>query len=99
MTVDRPYLQKLRVIGVVEGISTLLLFGIAMPLKYLADMPIAVRIVGPIHGFLFLLLVYMFITAVERIPIPKRLASAGIFGAVIPFGPFVVDVWLRKVGE
>jgi hypothetical protein len=30
------------------------------------------------------------------VPISKRLAAAGIVAAVVPFGPFVVDRWLRR---
>jgi integral membrane protein len=79
-----------------EGISTLLLFFVAMPLKYLAGMPMAVTVVGSIHGVLFLALVSMLVAAVRRVPISKRLAAAGIVAAVVPFGPFVVDRWLRR---
>ena len=49
---DRLFLSRLRRLGFAEGVSTLVLFGIAMPLKYLADMPMAMRIVGSLHGFL-----------------------------------------------
>jgi integral membrane protein len=62
-----------------------------MPLKYAAGMPMAVTIVGSIHGFLFLALVSMLVAAVKAIPISRRLALAGIFAAVVPFGPFVLD--------
>lgn len=99
MVVDRKFLSNLKTFGIVEGISTLILFGIAVPLKYLADIPLAVRIVGPIHGVLFLVLVVMFLLGVQRIPISRGLAAAGIVAAVIPFGPFVVARWLDRVGQ
>lgn len=41
-------------LGRAEGISLLLLFFVAMPLKYGAGMPEAVRWVGSIHGGLFI---------------------------------------------
>ena len=37
-----------------EAASFLLLLGVAMPMKYMMDMPLAVRIVGMIHGVLFI---------------------------------------------
>ena len=40
------FLRMLRQLAIIEGISTLVLFGIAMPLKYFAGMPLAVTIVG-----------------------------------------------------
>ncbi len=98
MTIDRNFLWYLRVVGIVEGISTLILFFIAMPLKYMGDMEIAVTIAGSIHGFLFLSLVAMFVLAVNAVPISIRLAAAGIIAAVFPFGPFIVDRHLVKVG-
>ena len=47
---------RLRAIGMLEGVSFLVLLGVAMPLKYLAGMPAAVKIVGWVHGILFVAL-------------------------------------------
>jgi integral membrane protein len=47
----------LRGIGIIEGISYLVLLFIAMPLKYFADLPIFVQIFGMAHGILFVLFV------------------------------------------
>lgn len=44
-----------------EAISTVVLFFIAMPLKYLADIPEAVRVAGSIHGFLVVIFVILLI--------------------------------------
>jgi integral membrane protein len=97
--VDRTFLSRLRVLGTVEGISTLVLFGIAMPLKYLAGMPMAVTIVGSAHGVLFLALVTMFLLGTRRIPISRGLAAAGIVAAVVPFGPFIIDRRLGRLAQ
>jgi integral membrane protein len=94
---DAKFLSRLRLLSIVEGTSTLLLFGIAMPLKYLADMPLAVRIVGSLHGLLFICLAIGFLLATQRVPISKKLATAGIIAAVLPFGPFVFDRWLGEL--
>ena len=56
-------LGRLRVIGWWEGVSFLLLLGVAMPLKYFADWPLGVRYVGMAHGILFLLYVVAAIQA------------------------------------
>jgi integral membrane protein len=96
--IDHEFLQRLRRLGTVEGVSTLVLFGIAMPLKYLAGVPMAVTVVGSVHGFLFLALVTMFVLGTRRIPISKGMAAAGIVAAVVPFGPFVMDRKLGRLG-
>lgn len=97
-TINHAFLHKLRWMGFIEGVSTLVLFFIAMPLKYLAGRPIAVEIAGSIHGGLFVCLVLMLAIAVWRIPIKFGMALMGMFSAVVPFGPFVYDRWLREVG-
>lgn len=93
---DNQFLKNLRRMGFVEGVSTLILFGIAMPLKYMADLPLAVRIAGSVHGLLFVCLVVMLMMATTRVPISKSLAVVGILAAVVPFGPFVFDRWLVR---
>ena len=44
------FIRALRTLAIIEGVSTLVLFGIAMPLKYFAGLPLAVRIVGSLHA-------------------------------------------------
>jgi integral membrane protein len=97
--IDHNYLNSLRLLGKIEGTSTLILFLVAMPLKYLAAMPIAVTIVGSIHGMLFLALIWKFFNAIDRVPIPRSLAIHGVVAAVIPFGPFILDSRLARIGE
>lgn len=98
-TRDLRFLNQLRLLGTVEGISTLILFGIAMPLKYFAGMAMAVRIAGSMHGFLFVCLAVMFLLAVKKVPLASGLAVAGIVASVFPFGPFVFDRWLASIAE
>lgn len=95
--VDRDFLRLLRRLGFAEGISTLVLFGVAMPLKYVWDMPLAVTIVGSLHGALFIALVATLWIAVDRVPIGWKLAIVGAIAAVVPFGPFFVDRRLARV--
>lgn len=90
-------LHRLRKLSLIEGTSTLILFGIAMPLKYFADMPLAVRVVGSLHGLLFVMLwVYCWL-GIKRIPLPPRLGYTVMIAAIFPFGPFVVDKRLRDL--
>ena len=83
--------------GIIEGISTLFLFFVAMPMKYMYEMPEAVSIAGMTHGFLFLGLVAMFIIGKAQHLISNSMMWGGILGAILPFGPFVVDVKLYKL--
>lgn len=47
-------LRSLSILALVEGASLVALIGVAMPLKYYAGLPEAVRVVGLAHGVLFL---------------------------------------------
>lgn len=89
-------LKKLTIMGYLEGTSFLLLLGIAMPLKYMMDMPEMVSYVGPVHGVLFIAyIVVLFITA-HKIKMPLWALPAGVLGSFLPFGPFVFDHVLKK---
>ena len=52
-------LGRLRLMALLEGLSLLVLLFIAMPIKYIGDNPVPVRVVGMIHGALFILFVIM----------------------------------------
>lgn len=94
--INTKFLDRLKLFGRIEGASTLVLFGVAMPLKYMAGMPMAVSIVGSLHGFLFVGLCIMLMLAVSKVPISTSLAFAGMVAAVVPFGPFVYERWLPQ---
>jgi integral membrane protein len=84
-------LGRLRVIGFWEGVSFLVLLGIAMPLKYLAGWPDAVRVVGLVHGILFILYVGATFQAAIEYSWPFRRTLLILAASILPAGPFVVD--------
>lgn len=89
-------LKTFRIIALMEGISFLVLLGIAMPLKYMAGFPIAVRITGSLHGLLFVLFVfYLFQVRLDLKWDLKKTALAFI-ASLLPFGTFVLDSKLLK---
>ena len=93
--VKNPVLT-LRAIGLAEGCSFLLLVGIAMPLKYIAGQPAAVKVFGWIHGILFMIFCGALLRTmvVARWPLSR---SALIFlAALLPFGPFAVDRRMKQ---
>ena len=92
-------IQQLRHIGLVEGTSTLLLFFVAMPLKYAAGMPMAVSIVGMIHGILFTLYCIALVRASLVLKRSFGWSAIVFIAAIIPFGPFVLERRLRREQE
>jgi len=58
---------RFRLISISEGISFLVLLGIAMPIKYACNIPEAVKYPGYLHGMLFILyVVLLLMTGIER---------------------------------
>ena len=96
-TLNRPYLWWLIIIGILEGLSTLTLFLVAMPMKYWYGMPGAVTLAGTIHGLLFIVLAMMFWVGREAVPLSSKLTWLGLIGAVVPFMPFFVDIPLYRM--
>ena len=94
--IRNPTYQRLRWAGLAEGTSFLVLLGIAMPLKYLAGKPEAVRAVGSVHGLLFVIYVLMVLLAARKFRwgIPTILMA--LAAAIFPFGPFWFDAKLRR---
>lgn len=88
---------RLRIVGFLEGISFLVLLGINMPMKYFYDSPEGVKIVGPIHGVLFLLYIfYVFIVASEQQWKLFKTTWKFLLASILPFGTFYVDHAILK---
>jgi len=91
-----PIITRFRTVAIAEGWSFLLLLFVAMPLKYMAGMPLAVKYVGWAHGVLF---IAYWITALPLFTKLKwdieRIIGLGL-ASILPFGTFVMErKWLR----
>ena len=82
---------RVRLCGLLEGASFLLLLLVAMPLKYLLDMPMAVRYVGMAHGVLFILYVLLILLAWLDRKLTVKESALAFVASLIPFGPFLID--------
>ncbi|MDP5273006.1 DUF3817 domain-containing protein [Chengkuizengella axinellae] len=91
-------IQFFRYIGFAEGLSFLILLFIAMPLKYIFDIPTAVSIVGSIHGGLFILFIItiLYVATEHKWPFSKALLAA--ISSIVPFGPFLFDARILRKG-
>ncbi|MEX0802068.1 MAG: DUF3817 domain-containing protein [Candidatus Binatia bacterium] len=95
----RTPIGRLRVIGLIEGVSFLLLLGVAMPLKYFAGLPTAVTVVGWLHGILFIGFFIVLMLARESMQWGLRWTGIVLLAALLPLGPFVIDGRLRTEDE
>jgi integral membrane protein len=92
-------LSLLRKIGFAEGLSWLLLLGIAMPLKYIGGEPLPVKIVGWIHGLLFIVYLLQLYRVQSAYRWPLKKVFFGCLAAFLPFGTWIFDAQLRKQQE
>ncbi len=92
----RNMLKTLRTVGHVEAISYLLLVLVAMPLKYFANMPLAVTYVGMIHGLLFVAYVAAIAVTFIMRKLTFKQSVLAFISSLLPFGPFVFDRYLQR---
>jgi integral membrane protein len=87
-------LTRYRVIAYIVGVMLLVLLFVAMPLKYLGDNPAAMNVVGPMHGFLYVVYLLGAFDLARRLRWPLlRLLLVALAGT-IPFVSFYAE---RKV--
>ena len=90
---------RLRLVGLLEGLSFLVLLGIAMPLKYLANMPQAVRVAGLAHGVLFIAFVMLVLEAIGSLRWTLKEVLWALLASLLPFGTLVLDRKLRQQAQ
>lgn len=93
---SKKILSWFRVIAIAEGISFILLLGIAMPLKYLYHKPLAVQVAGLTHGLLFICFVILSWETMNVLNKKTGWFAKAFLASVIPFGTFVLDKQLKK---
>ncbi len=79
-----------------EAISTVILFFVAMPLKYIAKIPEAVKVAGSIHGFLVVLFVVMLIMCWSEYKWTLKRVATYFVLSLIPIVSFWVERDLKK---
>jgi integral membrane protein len=88
-------LHRFRMIALAEGVSFLILLLIAMPLKYLFDIPQAVRIFGWVHGALFIGYIYFTFGVFTSFKKDFIWLAKAFLASVFPFGTFILDRELK----
>ena len=87
---------RLRLAGMIEGLSFLILVFVAMPRKYIWGDPTWVRHVGMAHGLLFVVFCFALVEAWKKEGWSLRQALVPFVASLFPFGPFVIDGRLKN---
>ena len=89
---------RFRIIGILEGISFLLLLGVGMPLKYYWGYQHATQDLGMAHGVLFIAYVISVFPVRKELKWSNRTTILVLLASVIPFGTFIAEYKMfRKV--
>lgn len=89
-------MKLFRIVSLTEGVSWLLLFFIAMPLKYGAGWPVGVQVMGRIHGGLFVLFIFTLARAAIEAEWGFVKTARAFVASLVPFGAFWLEKRLRE---
>lgn len=94
---DVDALARLRLVGLVEGVTLILLMFVAVPLKRMAGVTEATAVMGLVHGVVFI----AYAVALIEVIVARQLRGADAWKAalacLLPFGTFVNDRRLRRM--
>ena len=92
----RDPVGRVRAVGMVEGVSFLLLLGVAMPLRKFAGMHEAVTYAGWLHGGLYIGFLLVLFQAWAGGALSFAKSALAFIASLVPFGPFLIDRHLAK---
>lgn len=88
---QKKALWRYRVMAYVVGVGLLVLVGVGVPLQYLASEPAVVSVVGPVHGFLYIVYLLCVADLTRRFRLGLGQVVALVAAGLVPFLAFVVE--------
>lgn len=89
-------IRLFRYIGVAEGVTTLLLFLVAMPAKYVFGNPDLVPPIGMVHGVAFIIYILAMVMCLSGRGFTPWQWTRTTLAAFVPFGTFLNDPMLKR---
>jgi integral membrane protein len=80
----------------IVGVGLIILVFIGVPLQYGADIPQVAQIVGPIHGFLYIVYLVAALDLARRARFTILQMAAMVGAGFIPFLAFVVEARVNR---
>lgn len=85
------FIKIFRIVALLEGVSYILLLFVATPIKYLAQDPQYVKLLGMPHGILFIAYVALAFVFKKDFNWNAKQFSIVLVASIIPFGTFYID--------
>lgn len=89
----------LRLVSFLEGVSFILLLGIAMPMKYMFDKPFLVPYAGMFHGVMFLGFVVLLLVVCQVKGWSLKVFLIGFVASLLPFAPFWFERYVHRLDQ
>lgn len=99
MNTQAKIIRDLRVIGITEGISFLVLLLIAMPIKYMYENPLPVKYTGWAHGVLFMAYIFAVLRAAYALKWNFKRIAIFTAASFLPLATFILDSNLKREQE
>ena len=99
MKTKNSTLTWFRRVAIAEGVSFLVLLLIAMPLKYLAGLPLMVKLTGWAHGILFVAFLGLALEVKAVLHKPFTWLLKAFAASLLPAGTFVLENNMKKRGD
>jgi integral membrane protein len=93
---QRSTLVRYRAMAYVVGVGLLVLVLVGVPLQYAAGKPAVVQVVGPIHGFLYIVYLVSVADLVRRFRLGLGQVFALVAAGFVPLLAFVVERWMTR---
>jgi integral membrane protein len=89
-------IKTLRLLALLEGISTITLFGIAMPLKYIFHYDAVMFPIGMTHGVLFLAYCFCVVLVAFMFKWKFKTTGLALLASLFPGGTFIADYYIFR---
>jgi len=92
----RAALLRYKVMAYIVGVGLLILVFVGVPLQYAATVPQVAEIVGPIHGFLYIVYLVAALDLARRARFTLLQMAAMVGAGFVPFLAFVIEHRVAK---
>jgi integral membrane protein len=89
-------LLRYRIMAYIVGVGLLILVFIGVPLQYGANEPIVAQVVGPIHGFLYIVYLLAALDLARRARFTLLQMAAMVGAGFLPFLAFIIERRVRR---